>query len=146
MSKEDATVEQVRMILWSSIFITNVKRWKLLLNHTDTLFDLCRAQMHLQERFIKTIQNRRKWNGGGKWNSLCRGRIFAAKWNMQWGWVLHGHHPFTWSGMRHRKPLQKRLRLILGVPQNIFPCYTSILIFHGVTLHNFSYRPLFWWK
>ena len=56
MSREDATVEEVRKSLQSSIFITI----KFLPNHSETLFDLFRAQMHLHERFIKTIQNWRK--------------------------------------------------------------------------------------
>ena len=59
MSREDATVEQVRKSLQGSINIST-KRRKFLPNHSETLFDLFRAQMHLHERFIKTIQNWRK--------------------------------------------------------------------------------------
>ena len=58
MSREDATVEQVRKSLQGSINI--LQRRKFLPNHSETLFDLFRAQMHLHERFIKTIQNWRK--------------------------------------------------------------------------------------
>ena len=60
MSKEDATVEQVRKSLQGSINILQIMRRKFLPNHSETLFDLFRAQMHLHERFIKTIQNWRK--------------------------------------------------------------------------------------
>ena len=64
MSKEDATVEQVRKSLQGSINIStkniDIMRRKCLPNHYETFFDLLRAQMHLHERFIKTIQNWRK--------------------------------------------------------------------------------------